>query len=61
MAKPIPDSVDNDEEYNGLLKRITEAAAVLADPLMDSEKRDKLMWFYDKMCHVARQYRRSEV
>jgi hypothetical protein len=61
MAKPIPDRVNNDEEYNELLKRITDAAVVLADPLMDAEKRAKLMWFYDKMCHVAREYRTSEV
>ncbi|WP_336774238.1 hypothetical protein [Paenibacillus sp. MMO-58] len=61
MAKAIPDQVNNDEEYNDLLKRITDAAVVIGDPLIDPEKRDKLMWFYDKMCHVAREYRKSEV
>ncbi|TCN00895.1 hypothetical protein EV294_101345 [Paenibacillus sp. BK033] len=61
MAKAIPDQVNNDEEYNELLKRITDAAVVIGDPLIDPEKREKLMWFYDKMCHVAREYRKSEV
>jgi hypothetical protein len=57
MSKKIPEKVNNDEEYNELLNRITEAAKVIGDPLIDAEKREKLMWFYDKMVAVAREYR----
>ncbi len=60
MAR-IPERIENDQQYNELLARIVEGARQMELPLTDSEKREKLMWFYDKMCRVAREYRTSEV
>lgn len=62
--KPIPDKINNYEEYNELLERITKAAKYIDEELENPLKRDersKMMWFYDKMCRVAREYRTSEV
>lgn len=61
MAEKLPDSIENDEQFNAVCARMVKGAELIedCDPL-DDEKLQKLWTVYNRMDELTTEYQERE-
>lgn len=53
---PLPEWIETYEEYESVLARLVDGAKKISNPLLDDDKRAKMMVVYDRMDRLLGDY-----